>query len=578
MPTLSKLFPRQNINRAIVILVTWQFVSVALMAVGTWPNSIAIINTVLLGLFILVAKPYYSTLLLILSIPFYVVLPNPVVANLPMWRVLFALLFVVWLIHLLINQKLWLLKLFSFQKLNDTRPVTRARLREIIVWAYQRVNSRLMPWDKIVVVFLFVSLCSLLVARFPVHGLKQILFLINIYLFYIVIINVVTDPAKVKQVIRYTLYSLGITVALGYIQYFSTLFSLPYYFWQYWATMVSSLYYGIPLANVLVYSNSWFSYSGGSQALRMFGILPDTHAFGVICILFLAYLIPSISMTNSNEASYNTQQTLKNIWKDVIATKWYVLLAVVAAAFGIMANGTRGIWAAMLIPLGLAVVYAYGKKLKGFFRIMLAVYGFIIIMFIISPFISMGINLIRTYDVDDNFLNRAESIYDLKESSNVGRLEIWQSSLKFAALHPFGVGYGNFITSIVQDIPDNTTYEEVSAIKNLRYNLPQAFITAHSLYLQLLVELGFAGVLAFALFWIEYYQKFWQFICQTAGKLNKYTTLVTSISLSIVWLLVYGIFDLTILNDRVLQYLFISLAITGLVFAKYDSLESSDSE
>lgn len=578
MPTLSKFFPEQNINRLIVALVAWQFISVALMAVGTWPDSIAIVNTVLLAIFILIAKPYHSTLLLILSIPFYVVLPNPFLANLPMWRVLFALLFVIWFIHLLINQRQWLLKLFSFQKLNATRPVTGARLREIIVRAYQRADSRLMPWDKVAVIFLFVALCSLLVARFPVHGFKQILFLVNIYLFYVVIVNVVTDPTKVKQVIRYTLYSLGIMVAIGYIQYFSTLFSLPYYFWQYWATMVSGLYYGVPLANVLAYSNSWFSYSGGSQALRMFGILPDTHAFGVICIMFLAYLIPSISMVNSNEVANNAKQVLVNVWKDIIATKWYVLLGVVAAAFGIMANGTRGIWVAMLIPLGLVAAYAYSKKLKGFFKIMLAVYGFIIIMFIISPFISMGINLIRTYDVDDNFLNRAGSIYDLKESSNVGRLEIWQSSLKFAAVHPFGVGYGNFITSIVQDIPDKTTYEEVSAMKNLRYNLPQAFITAHSLYLQLLVELGFAGLLAFALFWIEYYQKFWQFIRQTAGKVNKYTVLVASISLGIVWLLAYGLFDLTILNDRVLQYLFISLAITGLVFAKYDSLENSDSE
>jgi O-antigen ligase len=570
MQTLSKFFPTQTVNRIIVALVAWQFISVALMAVGTWPANLAILNTVLIGLFIVFFKPYYSVLLLILSIPFYIILPLPVLQNMPMWRVLFALLFVVWFIHLLINQRKWLLKLFSFQRSTAPTPVTGARMWEVIVKAYQRIDSRLMPWDKVAVIFLFISLFSLIVAKFQVQGFKQILFLLNVYIFYIVIVNVVTDAEKVKEIIRYTLYSLGIMVALGYVQYFATLFSLPYYFWQYWAIMISSLYYGTPLANVLAYSNSWFSYSGGSQSLRMFGILPDTHAFGVICIFFLAYLIPYLKLTGT---------TLKTYVRSVKDNHWYIVIAVILGTFGIMANGTRGIWLAMLIPLGIALsIFWFTEFLKPFFKVTIAVYCLVLLMFILSPFISRGMNLIRTVDVNDDFLGRAGSVYDLNESSNVGRLEIWQSSLRFAAVHPFGVGYGNFITSIIPDIPDNVSYEEISGMKNLRYNLPQEFITAHSLYLQLLVELGFAGLLAFALFWIEYFQKLWLFLRARAFRLNRYSVLLLSIAMGMVWLLAYGIFDLTILNDRVLQYLFISLAISGLVFAKYDSLEPTPEE
>lgn len=551
-----------TIHKLIWVLVLWQLISVGLMAVGTWPVQVAILNAALLAIFILLNKPYYSMLLLVVSIPFYVVLPNPVLENLPMWRVLFVLLFIVWFIHLLVDQRMWLMRLFEFKRSKSTTRFSGTRLQEILTNAYRRVDSRFMPWDKVAVLFFILTLLSLIIARFPTHGFKQILFLINIYIFYIVIINVVTDQSKIKELIRYTTYSLAIMVGLGFVQYIFTMFVPPYYFWQYWATLVSALYYGNPLANVLAYSNSWFSYSGGSQSLRMYGVLPDTHAFGVIAVFLLAYLVPHLNWA-------------KRFWEKQ-NNRWYVLLAVFLTCFAIMANGTRGIWLAILAPLGITLIFLWKKLTPHFAKAMVFVYGLIIVLFVISPFISKGLNLIRTVDVDDNFLNRAGSIYDLNESSNVGRLEIWRNSVHFAAVHPFGVGYGNFITSIVEHIPENISYEELSARKNLRYNLPQAFVTAHSLYLQLLVELGFAGLLAFLLFWWEYFERLTRFVSKHVLGKSRYLSLTLSLGLAFVWLLAYGVFDVTILNDRVLQYLLISLAISGLIFVKHDSLTEAD--
>ncbi len=168
-------------------------------------------------------------------------------------------------------------------------------------------------------------------------------------------------------------------------------------------------------------------------------------------------------------------------------------------------------------------------------------------------------------------MDRAESIYDLKENSNVGRLEIWKDSVIFAALHPFGVGYGNFITSMTNEIPENASFGEVASEKNLRYNVPQKFVTAHSLYLHILVELGFAGLLAFLLFWWEYFESLYKFVKQYSEEYNQFTLLAIGLALAFIWILAYGIFDVTILNDKVLQYLFISLGISGLIFAKYKS-------
>lgn len=557
MQRIKKLVPQKRANQIIIAITLWQFFSVGLMAVGTWSHNVAIFNAILIGVFILLAKPFYSALLLIISIPFYVILPNPIIANLPMWRILFVLLFVVWFLHLLVSQREWLQKMFAFKKQTEGEPAGSSlapNRKEIFIGSVKRLNSRLMPWDKIIFLFFVLSSVSLLIARFPGHGLKQILFLLNIYLLYIVIVSVTTDKEKLGQLIRYTIYSLGIMVGLGFIQYLGTLFASPYYFWQYWAMMVSGLYYGMPLANVLAYSNSWFSAGANGSSLRMFGVLPDTHAFGVMCIFLLAYLIPSLHWPKSS--------------KGELKPRWYIVTLVVLSGFGVMASGTRGVWLSMLAPLALsALIYKLGW-MKQFFKVMLAVYVVIVMLFVVSPFISKGLNYIRTVQTQDDFLNRAGSIYDLNESSNAGRIDIWKNSVKFAALHPFGVGYGNFIVSIVHNISDDASFEQVSASKNLRYNLPEEFITAHSLYLQLLVELGFAGFLAFILFWWEYFESLYSFLKNSFASGHRYVYLVLSIALAFVWLLAYGVFDVTILNDRVLQYLMISLAISGLIFVK----------
>ncbi len=555
-------FTNITVRKIIWALVIWQAVSVALMAVGTWPATVALITLAALAIFILVSQPYHSVLLLVLSIPFSIIFPNPYFDGLPMWRVLFILLFAVWSIRTLINQRQYLRKMLAIRRWYEESLVAGDNFWGVAWNTIKRVDSRFMPWDKCAALFIALAVFSLLIARFPIVGLKQILFLINIYLLYLVVVNVVTDEDRVTELMYYTLYSLGIVVGLGFVQFLSTLFASPYYFWQYWADMVSALYYGRPLAEVLTYSNSWFSGDGGGQSLRMFGIMPDTHSFGVMCIFLLGYLLAISKVPQRWQAS---------IWEYIKAQRWYVLAALLLTGFGVMASGTRGIWLSMLAPLFIAVIAYWRKIARPLLKLAIATYLAIIIMFVASPLISQGLNAVRTSNVDDNFYDRAASIYDLQESSNAGRLEIWWDSAKFAAFHPFGVGYGNFIVSLVEDIPEDAAFEEVAQEENLRYNLPQKFVTAHSLYLNLLVELGFAGLLAFILFVWEYVESLWKFLGQYSDEYNRYTLFVIGTALAVLWLLAYGVFDVTLFNEKVLHYLFLSLALSGLIFVKYKS-------
>lgn len=558
----SQIFTQVTIRKIIFALVLWQFLSVALMAVGTWPGSVALISTALLAVFILAAQPYHSVLLLILSIPFYVIVPNKYLANLPMWRVLFVLLFVAWFVRMLVNQRAYLKKMLAIRRWYEESLISGTNFWGVIWNTLKRIDSRFMAWDKLAALFVILTLFSLLIARFPVHGFKQVLFLVNIYLLYIVVVNVVTDQDRVKEIIRVTGISLAIMVGLGFVQYVATMFSVPYYFWQYWATLVSTLYYGQPLGEVLAYSNSWFSSTPAGQSLRMFGTMPDTHSFGILAMFFLAYVISFTRVPLRWQAS---------LTEYIKAQRWQVLLALFLAVFAVMAAGTRGIYVGMMVPLLAALLAYYYNVVRPLLKMAIVSYLAVIVLVVLSPFITQGLNWVRTHDSDDNFLDRAESIYDLSESSNAGRLEIWKDSVVFAALHPFGVGYGNFIVSLIDNIPNDSTFESLSSEKNLRYNVPQKFVTAHSLYLHILVELGFAGLLAFLLFWWEYFESLGKYLGQFSDEYNHYTLLIVALALTFIWILAYGLFDVTILNDRVLMYLFVSLGISGLIFAKYKS-------
>lgn len=512
------------------LAVLWQFISIGLVSVGVWSQLIAVANLFLLAILFILLPRVNALGLFLLSLPFMVALPGVYInafVGMPMWRLLVIWLFLVTIIKYVID----LLKTQKNRK--DFFVVNEFK----IFW-----NERLQIWDKWLLVLLGLGGLSLLVARYPAHGLKQIIFIVNIYLLYLTYLLIVNTSEQYKFLLHHLKYSLLITVVLGFIQYALSLFYTPYYFWQYWATLVSGSYYGQSLAEVLTYSNSWFSADGAGQSLRMFGILQDTHAFSVIVIFALAlFLAKSFS---------------KEIFKS-----WKFWLGSTSLCFAIIASGTRGVWLAMFAPAVVVIILMLRYRVRALAVLPLLSYGLVIILFVLSPFISMGLNWVRTVNSDDNFLERAGSIYDLEESSNVGRLEIWKSSLNYAMNHPLGTGYGNFISSITDT--KNESFEQVAEQKNLRFNLPQKFITAHSLYLHLLVELGLLGLVAFGAIWLGFFKKVWGYIKSIKFDSTEQSQLLINIGLAMIWLLAYGLFDVTILNERVLLYLMTIMAVAN---------------
>src|SRR3989338_1854307 len=533
-------------------LIVWQLISVYLMATGVWPNWVAWINFGMLGAAMLFLPVIEGLKLFIVSIPFFVVLPNPYLPALAMWRPLILVLGFRWVMSSVIPSASW--RTESTTKNLDAGPrsgMTRWRL----------VKSAFGPWDRVGLYLILWMLASLLWAKFPVQGLKQIIFILNAYFIYVIASSVIKTREQVWSVLKTTAVSLGIIVSLGYVQFIATFFVDMYYFWQYWALRVSSLYYGLSLAKVLQYSNSWFTTVEGERSLRMFSIMPDSHSFALICVFLIAFTLPFLwywHTAEGNPLARGEPSAVPGRFRKLIR---YELWSVIRfSGLAVVLSGTRGVWVGSLAPLLVSVIlYAKNIGRPIMKKIMLSLL-LILLLFPLSPLINLGLNRVRHLNFEENFLDRAASIFDVDEMSNVGRLIIWKDSLAYPMGHPLGTGYDNFIVSLFEQVPRDAVYAELGEVHNERYNLPQKYITAHSLYIQFLIELGLLGLALFACYWLSFLWQTAKFFWDNRETRDGLVLFVTNAALVILWILAHGVFDLTIFNDKVLLLVFLTLA------------------
>ena len=379
-----------------------------------------------------------------------------------------------------------------------------------------KINSSLVKW---VIVFLVIGALTVFVATSPVVAIKKLLFLINIFLLFPIIKDVAKNEKEKTRIIKTGATALMIILVIGYLQLISVFFAPLYNFWQWWAENVTSVFYGSNLSELLKVSNTWFSYYADSPpTLRMFSVFPDSHSFamfGIIGLIFLVYVLKK------------PQEPAKFLTWSVIV---FSLLA-------LMFSGSRGVWLSAVIPF-LVVVFLFifrkEKTLKPFL-IMLIIFA---LAFPVSSLI-----LSQSYeDGEDATLafKRAKSITDLEELSVRSRLGIWKNSLESVLKHPLlGVGIGNYPVVLNEDI---------SAAKR--------GASAHNLYLDIASEMGLLGLAAFLLIILSIFKKIRKEIIN-----NKLYAICFLFFFG--WILIYNLFDVVLLNDKVLLFFMI---MTGLLY------------
>jgi O-antigen ligase len=536
----------------LAILIT-EIAVIFLMIFNVFPREASLFITGLLIFYFIFSPLEDSLWVFIASIPLFIALP--ITGNfdtLANWRILSIILFLVWLFRSSTPKKLGVELLKDF---------------------FTSLRTTLGRLEYLVAIFLLISALSLLVADNIWIGLKKIIFLINAFLLFIIIKNLAANNKDiVTRIVSALKVAIGITLVVGFVQLITVFFVRLHPFWQFWARHIIPVYYGQSLSDLLSYSNTWFSYySYQLPTLRMFSVFPDSHSFAFFCILTLPFFLTLIFLSSEKKESSSLKRS--RIPELII---FYLLLIVCLLA--IIFSGARGAWASaigsFLVFLFLIFLY-YSPTIRSwtdFFlprfyknwqRQIQLILGSLIIFFLLFPIASTILFLPQYIQLDQktdfekvSFFERAKSIIDFTETSVKGRLEIWQRTIDSIILHPFlGIGIGNYPLVLNEDL---------SAAKRGS--------SAHSLYLDFAAEIGIFGLLVLiAIFW-QILKNTWEFFFKSNESF--FQVWAGFFMLALVWTLGYSLFDVVLLNDKVLLFFIANLA---LLYSIKHAKESSSS-
>ena len=524
------------------LIFIFEFIIVALVSIGFIPREAVLFLTAILFFYILLYSLENSLILLIASIPLFIALPiKESFDSMASWRILLSVLFFVW-----------------FFKTLGYNPINWLKYFKNIF-----NNIRSSKFYLSLFAFLSISILSLIVAEDVVAGVKKILFLANIFIFYILIVSIIKTKKSFLRAIKALAIAGGLTIIVGFFQLLSVLKYPLYAFWQFWAENVSTVFYGKNLGELMSYSNTWFSYyDPAPPTLRLFSIMPDSHSFAMVCIfsapLFLILTFYNSSLLKGIITSSNSFLLRGKIRGGKILKSFFIL-----SILGIILSGSRGAWLSIIFPL-VILFYLFFKKIEPFLsrRVFIPVISFFL-LFAVSVFYPPVFYKFQSWQSGQEissdsliFFKRARSISDTEEVSNKGRIEIWRQTISSIARHPIlGIGIGNYPLALDQNI---------SAAKRGS--------SAHNLYLDIATETGIFGLLAFLAILYFILKKSWMIFKKSPDNLYKFYALCFGVFL--IWILGYSFFDVTLFNDKVLMFFMVEL---GLLFA-IDKIEQNNSE
>jgi len=523
-------------TKNLVILLT-EFAAIFLMAFNILPRETGLVVTGILIFYFIFSPLEDSLWVFIASIPLFVALPITesfdTMAN---WRILLTVLFLV----------LFFRHGISISLVKNT--LGHWKLKEKL--KHYRI-------EYLAGIFLLIGCLSLLVADNVWVGIKKLLFLINIFLLYIIIRNLVAKNREIIfKIIGAIKVAIGITLGVGFLQLIMVFFINLHQFWYLWDRNVISVFYGQALSNLLSYSNTWFSYySYQLPTLRMFSVFPDSHSFAFFCILALPFFLTMIFLRPKAPKEK--------------AVVYYLFLIICLLA--IIFSGSRGAWVGALgaCLVFLFIIFLYWsptirsrtdffipKYVKKWWKEIQLILGCLIIFFILFPtasailFLPQYIQLGQEAVSGVSLFERAKSIIDFLEISIKGRLEIWQRTIDSIIIRPLlGVGLGNY-----------------PLVLNEPMSLAKRGASAHSLYLEIAAEMGiFALLILLVIFW-QIFKDAWQVFTRHKGLF--FRVWAGFFLLALIWILGYSLFDIVLFNDKVLLFFIANL---GLLYAAKSS-------
>ena len=525
------------------VVIALEVVGVAGMALGFLPREAALFLLGIFAYFTLFAPRKDAILFTVFSIPLYTALPITYgFDTMAGWRMIIALLF---LRMFLQSSKVLSFGSFSPRqrgapRLGLFRSAAGGDHAETALKPAKRkylgaLSSRL---DLLVGLFFAVGALSLLVAQEPTFGIRKLLFLVNIFLLFFVIYAVIKNKQDWLDILKYTFGGALLTLAVGYAQLISVFFAPLHHFWMWWVNHVIPVFYGTGLANLLSYSNTWFSYYEGSEpTLRIFSLFPDSHSFALAMVLLLPMAL--------------TYYFINKKRPDPSKSEWVYEIVIVMALLAIIFSGTRGVWVGA-IPVSIVLAAAFFTKnfpqnLRQFAKVGLVVLFVFILLFPVAAQIQKIAQRSQGGRVSDTTtFSRISTSFRTGEMSNKGRIQIWKSTIQSVVRHPLlGVGIGNYPVVLS---------ENISATKK--------GASAHSLYLDFIAEIGILGGIVVLLILFEILRQALRVFSQSKDLI--FGAFAGFFAIFLLWVMAYSIVDVVLLNDKVLL-LFVTL--TTLLYA-----------
>ena len=567
-----------------------EFILVFAMAIGIAPQEFSYLILVLLVASFVKLNMLDSLKLFILSIPFFVALPaNAFSDSMSIWRVLIIALFLKagwekyrWfhspsVSQYGINSGLWnrCARLLDYAKrlhsLKETMEPTYLQKCSTALkglWN-QRLGSANKKLFLFTILFFIIASISLISAQDIGAGIKKMLFLANIFLLFPVVIFAIKKESDLREIFKAIFYSSLIIVFIGYFQFVLTFFITLSQFWYFWTDNVIKAFYGQNLSHLLSYSNTWFSYYKSlPPTLRMFSVLPDSHSFAMIIII-------------------STPVILSFLFLYMGKKKKYMSIALIFFLLAIFFSGSRGAWVGSIFALaaGLFLFLFSSIRTKNnsrsekirlaileFVKLLKSKVGFnfniennskyyskliafsVLLFFVLMPVSSLilkqnqetqimrsNISLSEEDKSKFSMFERAFSITDFSETSNKGRLQIWQETLVSINEKPFfGVGIGNF---------NYVLGENSAALKKGS--------SAHSIYFDIAAEIGIFGLIIFLFLIMEILKMAYTLYFKMEKKYLK--IFAGSFFVYFTWICAYSLFDVVIFNDKVLIFVVIMI-------------------
>jgi len=308
--------------------------------------------------------------------------------------------------------------------------------------------------------FLFLNTFSVFVARNSDWSIRKLMFLFSIFPIYFVAVYLINSKKRLVTATKWIVSGGTLVAFLGIAQFLAQfVFGLERVY-KFWADHIIVPFLGKTFALAVLQNPSWLVNISGKTYLRSTATFPDPHMLSFFLGIILSLAL-TLFLVEKKKFFYGS-----------------ISLVLVIAD---MLTFSRGGYLGIAIGIIFLVVF-FWKRIDLRMRII-----FIAICFLVG--------LIST--IPNPISGRYASIFNLREGSNMGRIEIWQKTLSIIENKPWiGVGIGNYSL----EIKPTAAYREP--------------FYAHNTYLDIAAETGVGN----AFVWIGILFLFWRAFKRKAQK------------------------------------------------------------